>query len=330
MTASAIEIGLVIYPGAQLASVYGLTDLFGVATRIASRNPEQKPELAITVSHWRLQEPGLQPVRVFETETRSRMTPDVLILPPALGEAPSAETASAYSPWLLDQHRQGTILCSICAGAFLLGETGLLSGRSATTHWAHADLFAARFPAAHLDVDKLVIDDGDLITAGGVMAWTDLGLKLVERFLGPTIMAGTARLLVIDPPGREQRFYSSFSPRLTHGDLAVLKVQHWLHATGAKDMSLANLVAQSGLEERTLLRRFQKATGMTTTEYCQRMRISKACELLQTSVTPIETIAWDVGYGDAGAFRKIFLRIVGLTPSDYRQRFNSRRTVTSA
>ncbi len=158
-----------------------------------------------------------------------------------------------------------------------------------------------------------------------VMAWTDLGLKLVDRFLGPTIMLDTARYLLMDPPGREQRYYSAFSPNLTHGDAAVLKVQHWLQATGAKDMTLATLAARAGLEQRTFLRRFRKATGLTAVDYCQRLRVGKAREMLQFATLPIEAIAWEVGYGDPGAFRKVFIRVTGLTPGDYRRRFSVNR-----
>lgn len=136
-------------------------------------------------------------------------------------------------------------------------------------------------------------------------------------------MIETARILLVDPPGREQRYYSPFSPRLTHGDTAVLKVQHWLQATDARDIVLATLAEQAGLEERTFLRRFQKATGITTREYCQRLRVGKAREMLQFSRLPIDSIAWEVGYSDPAAFRKIFARIVGLTPGEYRRRFSA-------
>ena len=161
------------------------------------------------------------------------------------------------------------------------------------------------------------------MTAGGIMSWTDLGLTLVERFLGPMVMVETARMLLVDPPGREQRYYSIFSPSFRHSDSAVLKVQHWLQATAAKDTALPSLAAEAGLEERTFLRRFQKATGMTTTEYCQRLRVNKAQDLLQFSRLPIDNVAWEVGYSDPGAFRKVFTRIVGLKPGEYRQRFSA-------
>jgi len=317
-----VEIGLVLYPGAQRAAVLGLTDLFALAGRVAAdrRISAASP---LRVSHWQLDAPGKAPVRVFDTAPDAVSKLAVLILPPCLEDPPSPKAAAPFTGWLRNQHGMGVTLGSVCAGAFVLGETGLFGGRTVTTHWLFVDLFHERFPDARLDADQLVIDDGDIITAGGAMAWTDLGLRLVDRFLGATAMIETARILLVDLPGREQRYYSPFSPRLTHGDIAVLKVQHWLQATGAKDIALAVLAERAGLEERTLLRRFQKATGMTTREYCQRLRVGKAREMLQCSRLPIDRIAWEVGYCDPGTFRKVFARIVGLTPGEYRRRFSA-------
>lgn len=315
-----IEIGLVLYPGAQLAAVHGLTDLFSVADQFAKQRHHLGTGM-LRVSHWRQTKPVEPPVSDLDT----RGTPAMLLLPPRLSGPPTPEEAKPFTGWLLQHHRAGAVLGSVCAGAFLLGETGLLAGRPVTTHWIHADTFRSRFPEARLDIDRIVIDDGDIITAGGIMAWTDLGLKLVDRFLGPTIMLETARYLLMDPPGREQRYYSAFSPNLTHGDAAVLKVQHWLQATGAKDMALASLASLAGLEERTFLRRFRRATGHTAIDYCQRLRVGKAREMLQFSTLPIEAIAWEVGYSDPGAFRKIFIRITGLAPGEHRRRFSVRR-----
>ncbi len=320
--AQTIEIGVLLYPGAQLAAVLGLTDLFGFAGRIAA-SYQGRSDSPLRVSHWRQETSGAKPVRVFDSAPGSAGALTALILPPTLNEPMGGDAATPFAGWLQGHHATGVILGSVCGGAFLLAETGLLAKRSVTTHWAHANLFQTRFPQVRLNADRLIIDDGDIITAGGVMAWTDLGLRLVDRFLGPTVMVDTARMLVVDPPGREQRYYSAFSPRLTHGDAAVLKVQHWLQATDAKDIALATLAAQARLEERTLLRRFRKATGMTTTDYCQRLRVGKARELLQFGTLSIDRIAWDVGYSDPGAFRKVFTRVVGLSPGEYRRRFSA-------
>ena len=319
MAASA-EIGLVIYPGVQMAAVLGMTDLFNAAMELAGRKGRAGPRLG--VSHWRLEDG--RPVRMEASDTPcDAARPCVLVLPPALGDPIAREDAAPFAAWLRQCHAGGIQLASICAGAFLLGETGLLSGRTITTNWVIAETFEMRFPDVRVDTDRLLSDDGDIVTAGGVMAWVDLGLKLIDRFLGPTVMLEIARQFVIDPPGREQRYYSTFSPRLLHGDAAILKVQHFLQASEAKEIGLDVLAAQAGLEERTFLRRFRKATGLTTTDYCQRLRVAKAQELLQFTSRSVDLVAVDVGYNDPGAFRKVFARIVGLTPGDYRKRFRS-------
>jgi transcriptional regulator GlxA family with amidase domain len=324
MSDAPVEIGILLYPGVQMAAVLGLTDLFGVADRLAREKSRNPGSPLLRVSHWQREGDAEAPARVFDTAPGAEGVPTVLILPPALGDPISRETAALYADWLRAAHGSGIMLVSVCAGALVLGEAGVLANREVTTHWAYGDIVRSRFPeVARIDTDRLIIDDGDIITAGGVMAWTDLGLKLVDRFLGPTIMIETARHLLVDPPGREQRYYSTFSPRLTHGDAAVLKVQHWLQETGAKDTGLATLATRAGLEERTFLRRFRKATGLTTTEYVQRLRIGKAQELLQFSTSPVDRVAWEVGYADAGAFRKVFRRIVGLTPNEFRRRFRA-------
>lgn len=317
-----IEIGLVVYPGAQQAAVLGLTDLFCVANRIASSRLQQT-EPSLRVTHWQQNAIDAAPARIFDSESNDPSVLSALILPPTLSEPVETDKAQSLAAWLRERHADGVALGSVCAGAFLLAATGLMSGRKMTTHWAYAELLQQRFPDVHVNADQLIIDDGDVISAGGLMSWTDLGLRLVDRLLGPTIMIETARMLLVDPPGREQRYYSVFSPRLTHGDAAVLKVQHWLQATQAKDVSLTTLAAQAGLEERTLLRRFQKATGMTTTEYSQRLRVGRARELLQFGNASIDRVAWEVGYSDPGAFRKVFTRIIGLSPSEYRRRFSA-------
>lgn len=319
---AAIEIGLVVYPGAQQAAVLGLTDLFGVANRIAASYREQDGPL-LRITHWQQGCSESPPVRVFDSGADGASRLSVLILPPTLDEPTGTTCPASLAAWLRARHADGVVLGSVCAGAFLLAETGLMAGRRMTTHWAYAERLQERFPQARVEAGRLIIDDGDVITAGGVMSWTDLGLRLVDRLLGPTVMIDTARMLLIDPPGREQRCYSVFSPRLTHGDAAVLRVQHWLQATQARDVALATLAAQARLEERTFLRRFQKATGMTSTEYCQRLRVGRARELLQFGTTSIDRVAWEVGYGDAGAFRKVFTRIVGLSPGEYRRRFHA-------
>jgi transcriptional regulator GlxA family with amidase domain len=174
-----------------------------------------------------------------------------------------------------------------------------------------------------LDVDKLVIDDGDIITAGGVMAWTDLSLKIIGNILGSAALVETARFLLIDPPGREQRNYSPFSPVLTHGDGAILKVQQWLQSVESRKLTVEMIAKRAGLTERTFIRRFENATGLRPTEYRQNVRMDQAREILASNERSIEQVAWKVGYDDVSAFRKVFLKTTGLSPASYRKKFGA-------
>ncbi|WP_041523769.1 GlxA family transcriptional regulator [Gilvimarinus agarilyticus] len=315
MTSKPIDIALVLYSGAQQAAILGMTDLFKTANRMAAR---ESTGLSLAVSQWQPYK-NVQPKPVAGALAN---TPAAIILPPTLEDPAQVPIPAPFIDWLNDSHSQGAVICSVCGGAFLLARSGILHGRTATTHWMFTEKVEALYPQVRWATERLIVDDGDVITAGGAMSWTDLGLRLVERFLGARVMLETARTLLIDPPGREQRYYRPFAPRLKHGDKAILTVQHWLQSVDGKESSVAVLAAKAGLEKRTFLRRFQRATGLTSTDYCQHIRVSKAQDALQFSRTPIETIAWEVGYRDPASFRKIFTRIVGLGPGEYRKRFS--------
>jgi len=316
-----VEIALLLYPGVQMASVLGMTDFLRFADQAARNNNEAHDVPLLRVSHWSLEE-GPVPVRVFDSYPMSSSEPTVVVIPPALAP-PAEDGAVRYAAWLRNRHAQGATLASVCAGTFVLGATGLLAGRTVTTHWFFKEALQIRFPEVLVDTNRLIIDDGEILTAGGVMAWTDLTLKLIGRFLSGPIMIRTARAFVVDPPGRQQAYYSAFAPKLDHGDAAILKVQHWLQTTDTREADLDAMAARAGMEKRTFLRRFQKATGLTSTDYVQRLRVGRAQELLQFTTQTLEQIAWKVGYADVGAFRKVFARVVELSPSDYRKRFRA-------
>ncbi len=240
---------------------FGLTDLFGVANRLSAEHGGTNPR-ELRISHWQLRNnENLELGRVFDTHQQQPQKLVGLILPPSLDSDPQGGASPQLQRWVEEQHSSGCIVCSVCGRAFLLAKTGLLNGRSATTHWTFSQTLADRFPKVRLDTEKLIIDDGDIIiTAGGFMAWVDLGLKLVDRFLGPTVMLETARFFLVDVSGRQQRFYSNFSPKLHHGDEPILKVQQWLQNSDVSSLSVSTMAAKARRGERSFLRRFQKAS----------------------------------------------------------------------
>lgn len=313
------ELGVLMYPGAQMAAVHGLTDLFGVANRIAAEHQATQLPL-LRISHWQVDD-DRPPVRVYDSHPGADNGLLAVLIPPSIAGFSAAQMPAGLLPWLREQHARGATLGGVCVGSWLLAESGLLDGRSATTHWTSAKAFAECYPKIRLKADTPIVDDGDLITTAGLMAWSELGLRLVDRLLGPSIASSTARFLVVEHSDSASACGSNFAPILNHGDGPILQVQHWLQGTGATDVSLAAMAERAGLEERTFLRRFRAATGLKPTEYCQHLRVGKAREMLEFTNGTIDHIAWTVGYQDPGAFRATFKKITGLAPSEYRTRF---------
>lgn len=248
--------------------------------------------------------------------------PQVVILPPCITDQFYPTEQPQLAAWLREMHGAGVLLCSVCAGAFILAQSGLLNQRPATTHWLLTERLAQQFPEVLVDGNKILINDGDLITAGGLMAWLDLGLELVAQFASPALMRRLGKQLVVDTAPREQRYYRCFIPPFNHGDRVILKVQHSLQNTYQLPLTVRQLALDSHLTERTFLRRFVRATGYKPKEYLQQLRISKACEALEASPERVETISRRVGYDDVSAFRKVFIQIMGLTPREFRARFS--------
>lgn len=316
------EVALAHDPGTTKGGLYGLSDLFTYASEFAAKHRDSDAPPAVRITHWHADDVDSSIRCTYDSFPGLPHAPSVVIIPNNHRAIIEPEQKSPFVDWLRLKHAGGAVLAAVCGGVFMLANTGLLAGRQATTHWSFSEEFSARFPDVLMESDHMVIDYGDVITAGGALAWADLGLRITERFLGTAVMHDTAHYMNVDPPGREQRFYSGFEPRTKHGDEAILKAQHWLSAQRERAVTVAEISHYAGLETRTLLRRFVLATGMKPSEYQQRLRMSRARELLELSRSTVDEVAVAIGYQDVRGFRRIFYRIVGLTPSDYRRRFS--------
>ncbi|AEF53960.1 transcriptional regulator, AraC family [Marinomonas posidonica IVIA-Po-181] len=300
-----INIAIIHHEIALPSAVFGLEEIFLLANRVCDThhldivfNPQRITQLAKNnVPHW-----------------------DVIILPPCIA-GQNSPTDAALLKWLIKQHKTGSLLTSICVGAFTLAATGLLAGRTITTHWSFADEFRLRFPNQPVDIQRILIDHGDVISAGGVMSWLDLGLALIAKYSSQFVKRQVGKTLVMDTKHREQSFYQEFTPNFSHGDLLVIQAQQWLAQHLSQKIEVRKLAEHCHLSERTLQRRFMKATRLSPNQYLQRLRIQAACDLLETTRQPFESIAYQIGYLDSSACRKTFIKIMGLTPNQYRKRF---------
>ncbi len=298
------KIVIVAYEGVQRPALYGLGEMFDVANRHVDGSYKGK------ISH--------QVLAPMKAEAEQGI--DAIIFPPNLTGARGREDQSLHH-WIRRQHRRGTIMCSACAGSYWLGYAGILDGRPATTHWALEADFRATFPKVFLNPERILLDDNDIVTAGGVMAWIDLGIHLIARWLGPVVVSRTCRQMLIDPTGREQRNYRSFRPHMAHGNQTIRALQLWMEAHVEADMSVAALAHRASLSERSLHRRFREATGLPVNRYVQELRIEKAKGLLELADLSVNEICWRVGYQDVSAFNRLFKSVSGLSAGEYRTRF---------
>lgn len=317
-----IHIGILRYPGVQESTLLGLKDMFIMASQLARTVTEQSfPQLQVDIID--LEDKIDYTDIAFLKSYAQEKYFSVIIVPPDLNGISSVSIDDMYIKFLKRHHQQGTILASVCTGAFLLANTGLLTNRSVTTHWQYGNIFKQYFPEIILKIDKLLVEDKDIITTSGGMCWGDIGLCLINRLLGPTVMEKTSKMCLLQPFRREQRYYSIFEPQKDHSDNNILKVQRWIETAKIKEpITLKTLSNVSKLKIRTLQRRFVKATGLNITEYIQRYRVKQSQVFLEYTDMPVKQIAHNVGYHDGNAFSKVFTKIVGLKPNIYRQAFS--------
>ncbi len=247
---------------------------------------------------------------------------NIIIIPVIYGDLESTLTNTKLIEWLHEQNKKGVIICAVCAGVFLVAEAGLLDKKKATTHWQLADDFKTRYPNVYLKKEKMIVDEGDVITAGGVTSYMDLSIYLAGRFGSFELASSVSKLLLIDPSRRLQTPYTIFNFNNAHGDGNILKAQQWMESKITTPMSISDLAKKASLGERTFARRFKKATGDTPLEYLQHLRIGKARTFLETTEESIDSITYAIGYEDVSSFRRLFKKITGLSPSSYRKRFS--------
>ncbi|MCX5358739.1 helix-turn-helix domain-containing protein [Streptomyces sp. NBC_00124] len=248
---------------------------------------------------------------------------DTVVVPgcsPAAGPTPAP---------VLEALRQaaaaGTRIASVCVGAFVLAEAGLLDGLRATTHWVAAQELARRFPDVRVEPDVLYIDNGQILTSAGAAAGLDMCLHMIRRDFGSAVAADAARMSVmpLEREGGQAQFIVHDHPPVPRGS-TLEPVLEWIEDNLAREITLGALASRSGMSERTFSRRFREQTGTTPLQWLLRARVRRAQYLLENSDHPIERIAQQAGFGSPTAFRERFRRVVGTSPQGYRSAFHGK------
>lgn len=224
--------------------------------------------------------------------------------------------------WIAAQYRRGVEVASICTGAFLLASAGLLDGRSCSTHWSAADAMRALFPEVDLKMEKVITDEYGLYTNGGAYSFLNLIIYLVEKFYDRETAIYCAKVFQIEMDRQSQLSFVIFKGQKEHGDDVVRRAQEYLERHPHEKISMEKLSSRLSVGRRNFDRRFIKATGSTPLEYSQRVKMELAKRAFETSGKTVNEVMYEAGYADAKAFREVFRKITGLSPLEYRRRYN--------
>lgn len=253
---------------------------------------------------------------------------DLIMIPAFYGNPMEGlERNQDFVPWITEQYKQGAEVASLCTGAFLLASTNLLKGKACTTHWMTADLFRQTFPNVKLMPDKLIIDELGIYSSGGAYSFLNLVIYLVEKYCGRDAAVHCAKVMEIEIDRESQSPFVIFSGQKEHQDEPIRKAQVYIERNVGNKITVDQLSEMFAISRRNFERRFKKATSNTPVEYLQRVKIEAAKKSLESSRENVNEVMYSVGYSDHKAFRTIFKKITGLSPIEYRNKYNRQMAV---
>lgn len=224
--------------------------------------------------------------------------------------------------WIEKQYRDGAEIASICTGAFMLASSGLLDGKSCSTHWAVSEIFRSMFPKVNLQTDKLITDENGIYTNGGAYSFLNLVIYLVEKYYDRETAIFCSKVFQVEMDRQSQSTFTIFTGQKLHGDEMVKEAQAYIESNLHEKISVDHLASRFAVGRRNFDRRFIRATSNTPLEYSQRVKIESAKKAFETTRKTINEVMYDVGYSDVKAFREVFRKITGMSPLEYRSKYN--------
>jgi transcriptional regulator GlxA family with amidase domain len=311
---------IVAFPRVQTLDVHGPAEVFSTATQLSERGGYTVEVVAARPGPIPTSSVALYPDRTID---RCRGPIDTLVVAGGRGVHAATHDEKLVA-WVRAAAKRSRRVTSVCTGAFLLAEAGLLEGRRATTHWASCSLLASRHPGIEVESDPIFVRDGDVITSAGVTSGMDLALALVEEDLGREVALETARWLVVfvKRPGGQAQFSAQLEAQMADRE-PLRELQEWLPDHLDEDLSVPALARRASMSERHFARAFRDETGMTPAVYVESARVERARIFLDSGDLPVETIARQTGFGTVETMRRAFRRRVGVSPAGYRSRFRS-------
>jgi transcriptional regulator GlxA family with amidase domain len=254
---------------------------------------------------------------------------NLIIIPSSLVRSyqKAAKGNQLLMDWIEQQYKQGAEVASVCSGAFMLASSGVLDGKNCSTHWAYADTFRNMFPKVNLKEEKLITDEHGIYTNGGAYSFLNLIIYLVEKYYDRQTAIYCSKIFQIDMDRDSQSAFAIFSTQKNHDDHIIKEAQAYIEMNLQDKISMEELSARFAVGRRHFDRRFIKATGNTPLEYAQRVKIESAKKAFETTRKNVSEVMYDVGYSDTKAFREVFRKITGMSPLEYRDKYNKEAMV---
>jgi len=318
------NLGLIIPYDYKLLSIAAILDVFETVNRIYSEN---KKGIPFDITFFQTPEQINKDCGSFHGYPVRSITSDIrsdIVLVPSFTTVNMKDTITKnqmYIPWLQQQFKAGAEIASFCTGAFLFGATGLLNGKTATTHVDASNAFASSYPLVLVKSDQTVIADERCYTSGGSTSTFNLLVLFVQKYCGNEIAIRIAKIFAIDMDRYKQSYFSTFRPNHTHNDDLVKRVQREIETNYLDINTIEEVMKDFPASYRNIVRRFKKVTGIPPIEYLQNIRIETAKKQLEQTNHSISEIIFDTGYTDPKSFRKTFHKLVGMKPVEYRDKF---------
>ena len=250
---------------------------------------------------------------------------DLVFIPALFGDMRTALAKNkALVPWIQEQYAKGAEVASLCVGAFLLASTGLLNGKKCSTHWGFQNELREMFPEVEVVDGSIVTEEKRIYSSGGANSYWNLLLHLVEKYTNRETAILASKYFAIDIDRESQSAFAMFTGQKDHKDEAILKAQKYIEKNIHERITIDELAAVATMGRRSFERRFRQATNNSVLEYVQRVKIEAAKRQFESSRKNINEVMYDIGYTDTKAFRDLFKKITGLTPVEYRNKYNKR------
>lgn len=319
------SVTILVPKGAILGSIEGPRQVFTGANQYAA-SMGQPPLFNIELVGLERETPLIRGMYTIRTDKviKDVAKTDLVVIPAIDGDLRKGiEDNKDFIPWIVQQYKAGAEVASLCVGAFLLASTGLMNGKNCATHWVAANEFRKMFPDVNLVTERVVTDENGIYSSGGAYSYLSLVLYVIEKYAGRAAAVFCAKIFAIDIDRDSQSPFMMFSGQKDHEDEPIKKAQMFIEGNFHQKITVDELASMFSLSRRNLERRFKKATANTVVEYIQRVKIEAAKMSLESSRENVSEVMYKVGYTDTKAFRTTFKKITGVSPVQYRMKYNT-------